>query len=122
MQRGKITSHSDKVGLDLRDGVLPEAPRAVAHPVTKVADPAAVVLAHIEIVIVVEPQAGMTELSVALILRLLGQRQVPLQVQIRILLSVDIEQFWHKLLENFVELLIVCVFGLLHLLADDVRQ
>ena len=101
--RREGTTHRDVVGLELRDHVLPQASGAKAHAVAEVADPAAIVLAHVEVVIVVELEARVAELPVALILWFLRQLDVPLQVCVLRLLRVELEELWHKDLEALCE-------------------
>lgn len=93
MQRWKVATHRDVVSLYLSDNVLPEAARAEAYSIAEVTDPAPIVLAHLEVVVVAEAEAGVAKLPIAPVLGLLRQRQMPFQVDIWILLHVDLEQF-----------------------------
>ena len=52
------------------------------------ADPAAVVLAHVEVVVVAELEAGVAELAVAAVGGLLGELQVAPQVRVLLLRRV----------------------------------
>ena len=52
LNTGEHASHPNVVGLQLRDHVLPQASCAEAHPIAEVTNPTAIVLAHIEVVIV----------------------------------------------------------------------
>ena len=56
------------------------------------ADPAAIVLAVVEVIIVAEPKAGMTELPIAPVLGLLRQLEVPLEVVRRKLVRLHLEE------------------------------
>jgi len=76
-----------------------------------VADPASIVLTDVEVVIVAKLEACMAELPVAAVLWLLSQSQVPLQVNVRVLLAVDLQQFWDKCLKAFVLKVDVFLFG-----------
>ena len=80
LNTGEHASHSNVVGLQLCDHILPQTPRAEAHTVTEVTDPATIVLAHIEIVVVAQLETSVAKLAIAAILRLLRKFKVSLQV------------------------------------------
>ena len=67
------STHGQIVGLELRDDILAQTPGAEAHAVAEVADPAAVVFADVEVVIIAQLQTRVAKLPVASILRLLSQ-------------------------------------------------
>jgi hypothetical protein len=66
----------------LRDYVLIQAPSARADPVTKVANPTPIVLAHVEVVVIAELQARVAELSIALVLGFLAKLKVSAQIHV----------------------------------------
>ena len=90
MNAGKSTSHSDVVRLELCDHILPQASCAETHAIAEVADPAPIVLAHVEVVVVAQFQASVTELAVTAVERFLGQLEVPLEID-RVLELVELE-------------------------------
>ena len=59
------------------------------------ADPAPIVLAHVEVVIVAQFQARVTEFAVTAVERFLGQLEVPLQIDRRLEL-VELEYAWSQ--------------------------
>ena len=56
-------------------------------------DPTAVVLAHIEVIVVTKLETSVAELPIASVLWLLTELQVSFQVDVSVLLCVDLEQF-----------------------------
>ena len=90
LNAGKHSTHANVVRLQLCNDILPQAPRAKAHTVAEVADPAAIILAHIEVVIVAQLEACVAEFAIAAILRFLRKLEMALQVD-RVLLGVQLQ-------------------------------
>ena len=90
LNTGKCTSHSNVVRLELSDHILPQAPCAETHAIAEVADPAPIVLAHVEVIVVAKFKARVTELAVTAVERFLGQLEVPLEID-RVLDLVELK-------------------------------
>ena len=63
-------------------------------------NPATIVLAHIEIVVVAKLETGMAKLAITAIDRLLRKFQMPFQIDIRILFSINLEKLGNEYLND----------------------
>ena len=95
LNTGKRTSHSNVVRLELCDHILPQAPCAETHAIAEVADPAPIVLAHVEVIVVAKFKARVTELAVTAVERFLGQLEVPLEID-RVLDLIELKYAWSQ--------------------------
>lgn len=91
LNRLQRSPHGYVVGFDLGNDILVQTPSARADSVAEVADPAAVVFAHIKVVVVAQLQTRVAKLPIALVLWLLAQLQVPPQIHVPVFLSVKLE-------------------------------
>ena len=83
LNTGEHAPHSNIVGFQLCDHILPQTPRTEAYTVAEVTDPATIVLTHIEVVIVAELETSVAKLAIAAILGLLRKFKVSLQIDRR---------------------------------------
>lgn len=87
----QTATHRNVVGLQLRDYILSQAPRAETNTVAEVTDPTPIVLAHIEVIIIAKLETSMAELSIATVLWLLTELQVPFQVHVSVFFCVNLQ-------------------------------
>jgi hypothetical protein len=92
----KTSSHRNVVGFELCDDVLSITASAEADSVAKMTDPAAIVFANVEIVVVAKLETGVAELPIAAKLWLLCQSQMAFPVDVRVFLTIDPQQLWNK--------------------------
>ena len=82
--------------------VLSQAPRTRTNPVAELADPTAIVLAHVKVILVEAHEASITELPIATIVWHFRELKVSLDVYIRKLFSVYLQQFGDECLYKYV--------------------
>lgn len=91
LNRLQRSAHGYVVSFDLGNDILVETPSARANSVAEVTNPAAIVFAHVEVVVVAQLQTRVAKLAIALVLGLLAQLQVSAQIHVSVFLSVQLQ-------------------------------
>jgi len=91
LNRLQRSTHGYVVSFDLGNNILVETPSARANSVAEVTNPAAVVFAHVKVVVVAQLQTGVTKLAIALVLWLLAQLKVSAQIHVPVFLSIQLQ-------------------------------
>ena len=111
-------SHWNKECFELSHNILPKASCAKTDSHAEMTDPRSWVFAHFEIIIITGLEAYITEFSVTFIVWLLWQVQVPLEIDTRWILQVQLQDLRSKHINCLTEENMVCwtflISGIVH--------